>query len=213
MRDIPLQRAKTVLGLTVIAHENTFKKISGMETYQRLDIKVDKDVNKKILEDKLSVITKRVSRGTCVSLEEEIKNNEQQKRNIKVLGYILVGVIVLIGLINVVNTISTNLILRIREFGILRAVGISNARIKKVIMLEGLFYGLISGSLGCIIGNIFVYILFILMKQEMNLIWIFPWKATISAFVGSIVIGILSTIVPLNRISSMNIIDSVRIIE
>jgi putative ABC transport system permease protein len=213
LNDKLIERSSTQLGLTIITHEDMFKEITGYNKYQRIDISVKKNVDIEELESSLEFISKEVPQGIFVSLEEEINKINQDKKNIQLLGMIIVGVLIFIGCINIINTITTNLILRIREFGVLRAVGISTKKIKKITMVEGMFYGLISGVIGIVIANIIVYILFLLTKERMELVWQFPWKSTITAFIFSVLIGIITTIIPIKKITSINIIDSIRVIE
>jgi putative ABC transport system permease protein len=64
---------------------------------------------------------------------------------------ILVGVILLIastigivGLIGLGSTMSTNVIERTREFGVMKAIGASNAAIRRLVVFEGVFIAAVS---------------------------------------------------------------------
>ena len=62
----------------------------------------------------------------------------------KIIYYTLAAFIVLFGIINLVDTVITNLYSRKKEFGILQAVGMSNGQLKKMINKEMLHYTNIS---------------------------------------------------------------------
>ncbi len=60
---------------------------------------------------------------------------------IAIFLYGFVAVVALIGVTNIFNTITTNMELRAPEFAMLRAVGMSEREFRRMIWLEGLFYG------------------------------------------------------------------------
>jgi putative ABC transport system permease protein len=108
----------------------------------------------------------------------------------------------------------TNLILRTREFGILRAVGMAPDQMKKMVCLEGTFYGLIAAIYGSVIGTLLARVLYVLLnKSAGDTLWRIPWSGIAIATGAAVLVGLLSAVVPLRRIADMNIIDSIRTIE
>ena len=70
--------------------------------------------------------------------------------------YIFVMFIGVFGIINLLNTLITNILTRKRELGVLQAVGLSSKQLSKMLLIEGLFYTLgvllLSISCGTLIG-------------------------------------------------------------
>ena len=69
-----------------------------------------------------------------------IDSNRQQKSGIlieKILLYGFVLVVSLIGSVNIINTLTTNIILRKKEFATLKAIGLTQKGLRKMIVLEG----------------------------------------------------------------------------
>ena len=110
-------------------------------------------------------------------IEQIVKNNElitnleeQRQRvvniitlvNIFLYGFIIV--IVLIGITNIFNTITTNMELRKPEFAMLKSVGMTNKEFNKMIRLETLFMGIRSLIWGLIIGTIISIAIFMESK-------------------------------------------------
>ena len=65
-----------------------------------------------------------------------------------------------ITMVNIINNIGYNIIARTNEFGILRAIGLNDLDFKKMIIFEGLLYGIISSVISIIISLIlqeFIY--------------------------------------------------------
>lgn len=60
---------------------------------------------------------------------------------IAIFLYGFITVVALIGITNIFNTITTNLELRAPEFAMLRSVGMTGKEFRRMIWLEGLFYG------------------------------------------------------------------------
>ena len=67
--------------------------------------------------------------------------NRQAVAAIQVLCYGFITLISLIALVNVFNTMSTNLMLRRREFAMLRSVGMSDRDFNKMMRFECSLYG------------------------------------------------------------------------
>ena len=66
--------------------------------------------------------------------------------------YSFIGIITLIGLTNVFNTINTNMNLRKKEFASLRSIGMTNNEFDRMITLESFFYSFKSLAIGIPLG-------------------------------------------------------------
>lgn len=96
---------------------------------------------------------------------------------IKVLSY---GFIVLIGLIamaNVFNTMTTNIMLRRREFAVLRSVGMTGKGIHKMLSLECVLYGVKSLLLGIPAAVGVTYLIFLSVGFGYDTVFYIPTGA------------------------------------
>ena len=82
---------------------------------------------------------------------------------IRVLAYSFIIVVIMISTVNIFNIIYSNFILRIREFAILKSLGMSD---KKMLNLEGVFYGLKAILIGIIIGVIILYLIYLSTRES-----------------------------------------------
>lgn len=81
--------------------------------------------------------------GSLVLDKQKYLESEQSKIFVlRVFVYSFIILLTLITLANIVNTISTDVDLRQREFAMLKSVGITQKGFIKIICLESLFYGL-----------------------------------------------------------------------
>lgn len=90
------------------------------------------------------------------------------KMGLLVLGGSISLVMALIGVLNFVNIMSVNIMVRKRELAILRAVGMSSKQIKKMLIDEGLFYAVITLALVFSLGNVIAYAIFKMFQQQVN---------------------------------------------
>ncbi|WP_250675114.1 FtsX-like permease family protein [Paraclostridium ghonii] len=129
---------------------------------------------------------------------------------IQVLVYGFIFVITLISSINIINTITMNITLRRKELSVLKSIGMSQKDLKKMIMYEGLFYGLVGGILGSVAGCGFTYVIYKVFSDIIGLAWKVPWMLCIITIFVSIVISFLSALIPMRKIEKDNVIDVIR---
>ncbi len=127
--------------------------------------------------------------------------------------YGFVGVITLIGCVNIFNTISTNLILRTRELSVLRSVGMTRKGIRKMVSLEGVFYGATAAVYGSVIGLGLSYLLFKILIDLREFPWTVPWNNVLTAVLGALLITWAAGYLPLKKINGRNIVEQLRMEE
>ncbi len=71
---------------------------------------------------------------------------------IRTVGYSLVGLIFLIGVLNIVNTALTSVTERKREFAMLEAVGMTNRQLCRMLLLESLYSGTAALGMTVLVG-------------------------------------------------------------
>jgi len=86
------------------------------------------------------------------NIEEEIKQERAMEIVIKIFLYGFLGVITLIGITNIFNTITSNMELRQKEFAALKSIGMTKKEFNRMVNLETIFYGTKSLCYGIILG-------------------------------------------------------------
>lgn len=129
---------------------------------------------------------------------------------ISIILYIVISIVASVIIYNIFNMSVTE---RIREFGMLRAIGASPSRIKMLVLGEGLILGFIFIPLGIIIGNYVVKGIIILMSgyKDFSAIMHIPKGGIVTSFIvgfSTIVIGVYSPAKKASRISPMEAINS-----
>ncbi len=175
-----------------------------------LDIQI-KDPKEEIqakekIEDKIKV-------NPALMIINNIDENRKAKSSILMIQILLYGfvtVVSLIGSVNIINTLTTNIILRKKEFSTLKSIGLTQKGLKKIIVLEGLLYGVVGTIYGAIIGTGLSYLMGGGMNAAREFKWVVPWNAIGIAGVAALVIGYLSVLAPLKRIGNENLIEGIR---
>lgn len=66
-------------------------------------------------------------------------------------------VLILIGIINFINVMLTGVFARRKELAVMESVGMTKKQVRKMLMFEGLYYGVITIVLILTVGNVIVY--------------------------------------------------------
>jgi putative ABC transport system permease protein len=73
------------------------------------------------------------------------------------LAYPMIAMAIAIALLGVVNSLLASVLDRIREIGVLRAVGATRGQVVRVVMIESATIGLMGGVLAAVVGSLFGY--------------------------------------------------------
>ncbi|WP_125153523.1 ABC transporter permease [Clostridium rectalis] len=196
--------------VSLITSEKIYKNIIGNSNISTVFIQLKEGANKDSVASYLKVLSEKDPRYNYIDHMEESKKNRDGAIAVNICLYGFVVVISLIGALNIINTISTNLILRKRELAMLRAVGMNKSKMTKMVCLEGIYYGIIASIYGGIIGTALSYRLFKIMTDIREFQWAIPKKEILTAVVGVIIISLASTYIPLRKINRENIIENIR---
>lgn len=125
--------------------------------------------------------------------------------------YGFIGVISLIGLTNIFNTISTNMQLRSKEFASLKSIGMTKKEFNRMIRLESLMYGIKSLLIGIPLGVLGVFAIFSAFSNgNVPMSFVFPWKAILISIVAVIIVVWLIMKYSISKVNKQNIIETIR---
>ncbi|GCD08764.1 ABC transporter permease [Clostridium tagluense] len=199
-------------GLEIITTEEMGKKLIGGKAIKPLILNIVlKDV-KNEQAGKIG-IENAIKSNPALMLINNIDHNRTKKSTMLMVQILLYGfilVVTLIGSVNIINTLTTNIILRKSEFATLKSIGLTQKGLKKMIVLEGLLYGIVGSIYGSIIGCGVSYLLGLSMGSFREFGWMVPFEAIAIAGAASIAISYISVLAPLSRIKKENLIEAVR---
>lgn len=147
-----------------------------------------------------------------------VSNMDKQMRDEKslftllgVFAYGLIVVIALIGITNIINTLSTGMELRSREFATLRSIGMTDKQFAGMVRLESVFISVKALVIGVPLGILISYLLCVMMnRMDDAIIYETPYKAIILCIV--VVIMLIYAIMKLSmtKLRHNNIIETIK---
>ncbi len=141
--------------------------------------------------------------------------------------FYLVGIIILIivgvSIFSIRNSFAISATEKLKEFGMLRSVGTTRRQLKEIVLLEGLYLGLIGTVSGVILGSAVVYLLTVIVNSllDMSLLYSrydllyykFSFIPIVVASLFSVIVIYLSTINGRRKASKVSPITSIRLEE
>lgn len=116
----------------------------------------------------------------------------------------------LITVFNVVNSINMSVSARIRQYGAMRAIGMSNRQLIKMVTAEAAAYSIAGSIVGCMIGLCINRYLFVQMVSSR---WGDPWRVPVlivGIIVGLVVVtAFIAVRTPARRIRDLSIVDTI----
>lgn len=144
------------------------------------------------------------------NMEKSVKAENAVVLVISIFLYGFIGVITLIGITNIFNTITTNMNLRKKEFAMLKSIGMTKKEFNRMIRLESIFYGIKSLIIGIPIGLVLSYGMYNVFRNNMEMEYVLPYKAIVVAIIFvAVVIGIIMRY-SMSKINKQNIIETIR---
>lgn len=143
--------------------------------------------------------------------EENVRQFNAVMLIVGIFVYGFIGVISLIGLTNIFNTISTNMQLRSKEFASLKSIGMTKKEFNRMIRLESLMYGIKSLLIGIPLGVLGVFAIFSAFSRgNVPMSFVFPWKAILISIAVVFVAVWLIMKYSISKVNKQNIIETIR---
>ena len=145
------------------------------------------------------------------NLDKEMRDEKSLFTLLGVFAYGLIVVIALIGITNIINTLSTGMELRSREFATLRSIGMTDKQFVGMVRLESVFISVKALVIGVPLGILISYLLCVMMnRMDDVIIYEPPYKAIILCIL--VVIMLIYAIMKLSmtKLRHNNIIETIK---
>lgn len=206
---------------TVFMYDDELNDLTGnsVDTVDLIDVKVrDKDMIDKAKEDIERLLRQR--RDVDVGEEDfEVTTPESTLETVNsVLGaiqafvIIIASISIIVGCIGIVNTMTTSVLERKKEIGIMKAIGSRNSQIFLQFFVESGFLGLIGGFFGILFGVLIGYMGTVGINSWIggSITPVINWYLIFFALLGSFLIGAVAGIVPAMHAAKQNPVEALR---
>lgn len=200
----------------IIMSKDFLEKINTSE-YIRYELKFKyTNINDEKLTESASNEIQSIEEDYKLTLNDLNADNKMQQQmwtviNVFVYGFIVI--ISLIGIINVVNTISLNILLKKKEFGTLGTIGMSERQLSKMVILEGMLHGIIASIIGGIISLGLVLIAVKIINFGLTVSNKIYWQPFVIGFTINLLVVLIASLIPLNKLKKMSLVETIRNIE
>lgn len=151
-----------------------------------------------------------IGRVTVDDVEASNRANKNLMTFIFVFFYGFVALITGICVMNILNTISTSIMLRKREFAMLKSVGMTPKGFTKMINYESLFYGIKALLYGLPISFGMMYLIYRLFSNSFSFEFFIPWNSVAVTILAVFAIVGSTMLYSSSKIKKENIIDALK---
>jgi putative ABC transport system permease protein len=157
----------------------------------------------------------RLTRYGDFDVESTVEFREtlsQDVRNFMAIFNVVVYIAVLVAGLGVVNTMTMNILERVREIGMLRAVGMTRGQVGRMVLAEAGAMGVIGGAFGLGIGWLIAEDMVVEMGNQSGwqFDYIFPAIAFVSAAITALIVSQLAALYPVWRAGGMRIVQAIQ---
>ena len=195
-----------------MVNEKTFDELNKMQGYSSWAYELAVNT------DKVAEIEKRMGEI------EEIFEGDIYRQNNKAIGEStkaqkdittiiitsFIGLLVLISAVNIFNTISSSILLRKRDFAVLKSMGMSNKQLNKMLIIEGFFYGINSIFFGTMFSVFLLFMIHMCLVNTVIYKFTIPWSNILICIIAIYILIFASIWYAKNKIKNNNMIDEIK---
>ena len=176
-----------------------------------LDVQLNRDATDSQVQEIRKVMEQECG-GSVAFSDKRIGNKETKgaSYSMSVFLYGFLAVIALIGFFNIINNIAMSVSARMREYGAMRAIGMTVRQLNRMVLGETMTYTVFGVLLGCVIGLPLNRVLFQnLVTSRWGDEWSVPgWELLVIVFImlGSVCLAIMG---PVKQIKKMTVVDTI----
>ena len=195
----------------VVLSSDIFKRDTGIIQYKIISINKERGINHNVLNNKIKSVIEKKPGVILRDLDKEIENFNILNKNKQRFMNAIVMVLFIMGVFNIANNIKYNIASRMKEFGMLRAVGTTDEGLKGMFLREGFLYGAISSMAVVIFGVLVQYILYKkYLTIYINPVFKIQWREYFFIIIVNFIITILTTYLSSVNIRKTAVVNMIR---
>lgn len=130
---------------------------------------------------------------------------------IQMAGVVLGGFLIFMGILNFINVIFTNVYSRQKELAALESIGMTQAQIRKTLILEGVYYSFITILLLLTLGTVISYLMSMLIQNVIYYLkFSFPIVQLAVILVIMLIICVMTPVIAYQSIAKESVVERLR---
>ena len=184
--------------VTIIAPETLFRRVAGEQNYNMIGVQLDRTASDE------TVLALAAFSSDQIVVQDLRESNRQDRGTYYAARIVLYGFLSIIGgisLLNIVNSISMSVSARMKQYGVLRAIGMDDAQLKRMISAEAGTYAVSGLVVGIALGLVLNRMLYTrLITHYFGAAWQVPWGCLAVIVVVVLAAVVLAVYNPVRRI-------------
>jgi putative ABC transport system permease protein len=191
--------------MTTAAYEANFAAQFDHEVF----VKIAPDTNTTTAVRAIEQVTRDYPGVKVLTRSQYVDNQMKPLDQLLSLVYALLGLAIIIALLGIANTLTLSISERVREIGLLRAVGMTRAQLRSMIRWESVIIALQGTFLGLLIGIFFGWALVRALHDQGITEFTIPVTSLVIIVVAACVAGMLAAITPGRRAARLDLLKAV----
>ena len=191
---------------SIIVSDGTYKRLFDESGYSLVLVQLSKSADDSAVKQISAMLD-----SNCELYDGRNDSNSGTYAAFLVCTYSFLAIIAIVAVLNIINSISVSVSANIKQYGIMRAVGMSEKQLEKMIVSEALTYAASGCAVGIIAGLLISRWLygFLVTSHFSYAVWHLPVTGLIIIvvfFALSVIAGVFS---PVKRIKNMSVTETI----
>ena len=164
------------------------------------------------IEDARAAVEKVALDFPSAEVQDQAEFQQSQEDQLNQLLIVIYGLLIIsiaIAVLGIANTMALSVFERTREFGLLRAVGMSKRDLKRSIRWEAVIVAVFGATLGIIVGIPLGLAVTTALPSTFITTTVVPVSTIVIILIASIVVGVVAAIGPARRAAKLNVLDAI----
>lgn len=191
--------------ITVLTSAETFARLTGITDYSLVLVQTTKEAT----DDDVAAIANAVGE-TAVFQDRREQRTTATYMAFQLFVYGFLAIITLVTVLNIMNSISMSVSARTKQYGAMRAVGMDEQQMTKMIAAEALTYALSGCVVGCAAGLLLSRLLFdaLVASHFSYAVWKFPTVPLLVILLLVLAAALASVYAPAQRIRHLSVTET-----
>jgi len=159
-----------------------------------------------------AAIDRVVADFPSVQVKDQAQYKQDQSNQINqilVLFYLLLALAVIIAIIGIINTLALSVLERVREVGLLRALGMTRAQLRSMIRWEAVIISVLGAVLGLVVGVFFGWTVVRALHSQGITEFRLPIGTLLGFVVFAALAGVLAAVFPGRRAAKVDMLRAI----